>query len=259
MRRVLRWYDGGMAILLIFFIALGAVCGSFAGVIAERLHTGQSWVSGRSRCNSCARTLDHRDLVPVLSWLVSLGRCRTCGSGVPWRYAVVEAVLGALFALSYLVIGLTYTLPFLLFAIVVLTVIVLYDVRHTVIPPHASSLLFATCFAFALLHTPTVQALGGALMTAGMLALLFVALHVFSGGRAMGLGDAPLVLSLSLLAAPIALTGLVFSFWVGALCGILILVKRRGGPKMNSEVPFAPFLACGYLLALFTGWNLFPL
>ena len=74
----------------------------------------------------------------------------------------------------------------------------------------------------------------------------------------MGLGDAPIALGLSLLVGfGAAFSGLIFSFWIGALCGILILVLRRGGPRMGIEVPFVPFLAAGYLLAYFTQWNPF--
>jgi prepilin signal peptidase PulO-like enzyme (type II secretory pathway) len=62
---------------------------------------------------------------------------------------------------------------------------------------------------------------------------------------------------LSLLVGSQAFVGLVFSFWVGAVIGIGILVLRRGGPTMGIEVPFVPFLAVGYLLAFFTQWNPF--
>ncbi|HYD93201.1 MAG TPA: prepilin peptidase [Candidatus Paceibacterota bacterium] len=245
--------------MLVIVAAFGAVAGSFAGVVAERLYTGQSWGRGRSRCNSCARILSPSDLVPVVSWLVHGGRCRTCGSGVPVRYLLLEGALALTFALSYLKLGLS--LPFLVLAVAlfVLAVIILYDLRHTVIPQEASMLLVALSLLFALLTSGSMHAFGGALFSAGVIGGAFVLAHVLSRGRAMGLGDAPLAFSLSLIAAPLAVTGLIFSFWIGALCGIIILVKRQGGPKMGIEVPFAPYLACGYLLAFFTGWNLFPL
>jgi prepilin signal peptidase PulO-like enzyme (type II secretory pathway) len=53
--------------------------------------------------------------------------------------------------------------------------------------------------------------------------------------------------------------GILFSFWIGALFGIAVLLRRRGGPTMGIEVPFVPFLAAGFLLAFFTQWNPFPL
>ena len=73
----------------------------------------------------------------------------------------------------------------------------------------------------------------------------------------MGLADTPLVFGLALLVGSAALSGFVFSFWIGAVIGILILLRRPAGTRMGVEVPFAPFLAAGFLLAYFTQWNPF--
>lgn len=234
---------------------IGAVVGSFAGVIAERLHTGQSWVSGRSRCNSCNRALGVRDLLPVLSWFFMQGRCRGCGATVPFQYVLIEASLAALFLLSYLKLGLSVSLVVFLCTLLVLAVIVLYDLRHTIVPPEASSLLIVLAIFFAFGVAPDLTAFGHALFVAGAIALGFLLMYLLSRGRAMGLGDAPVAFALSLLAAPYALSGLLFSFWIGALVGIAILVRRPKGHRMNVEVPFVPFMAAGFLLAFFTAWN----
>jgi prepilin signal peptidase PulO-like enzyme (type II secretory pathway) len=231
---------------------LGAVIASFAGVVAERLHTGESWMAGRSRCNSCGRPLSAPDLIPILSWLLSRGRCRTCKARIPWQYPAYEFILGSVFAFSFYHFGLTIALPLFLLAVSVLAFIVLYDLRHTVVPPPASTLLIIISLAYAL---STPSSVVPTLITAAVIALLFLSLHVFSRGKAMGLGDAPVALALSLLAGPYAVAGLLFSFWIGALCGILLLSVRRGGPKMGIEVPFVPYLAVGYLLAIFVQWN----
>lgn len=236
-------------------LVFGAILGSFVGVVAERMYTGQAWFKGRSKCNSCARTLTARDLVPVLSWLGARGRCFMCGARIPLMYAVFEASLGLLFLLSYLVFGLTLVLPFFLLALVTLTFIVMYDLKHTVVPTNASNLLIVLGGIVAALSSGSVEVFGVSLIIAGTMATAFFLLHLCSGGRAMGLGDAPVVLALSLLCAPYALGGLLLSFWIGAVIGILILVLRKGGPTMGIEVPFVPFLALGYLAAFFFSWN----
>ncbi len=92
-------------------------------------------------------------------------------------------------------------------------------------------------------------------ITAGVIGLGFLLMHVLSKGKAMGLGDAPIALALSLMVAPYAFAGLLFSFWIGALLGIGILATRQGGPTMGIEVPFVPFMAAGFLLAYFLQWN----
>jgi len=234
---------------------LGAILGSFVGVVAERAYTGQSFVTGRSRCNSCARDLGPTDLVPVLSYLAALGRCRGCGSKVPALYLIVEALLAVLFAFVYIRLGLTFELLSFLAALVTLAFIVVYDLKHTVVPTAASNLLMLFGAFAAVFAAGSLYALGVAFLTAGLIALGFFLLHVCSKGRAMGLGDTPVALGLSLLCAPYAYGGLLLSFWTGAVIGILVLVLRRGGPRMGIEVPFVPFLALGYLAAYFFAWN----
>ena len=218
--------------------------------------TGQSWVSDRSKCNSCARELDARDLVPILSWLASKGRCRTCSAKVPGTYALGELSLGIVFALGYLKLGFVLPLVPLLFAFVTLAFVVMYDLRHTVVPQVASSLLILFSLLYALATMGAGAQLGLALMTAGSVAAFFLLLYIFSRGRAMGLGDTPVALALALLAgSALALPGLLFSFWIGAIVGIAILAGTPKGHRMGIEVPFVPFLAAGYLLAFFTQWN----
>lgn len=241
---------------LAFFIA-GAVVASFVGVLSERLYTGQSWMRDRSRCNSCRTELGVFDLIPVLSWILARGRCRHCGSRVPGLYATVETVLGGLFAAAYLTLGLTLGLALFLVALSVLMFIVLYDLRHTVVPASASMLLLAVSILYALYVSPDLYAFGTTSAGAGIIAFGFFLLYALSRGRAMGLGDTPVALALSFLVGVRALPGLVFSFWIGALFGIILLSVRRGGPRMGIEVPFVPFLAIGYLLAFWTTWNPF--
>ena len=242
-------------VIAVALAGLGAILGSFVCVVAERAYTGQSFVQGRSRCNSCARDLGPLDLIPVISYVLARGRCRGCGAKVPALYLIVEAVLSGMFVLAYLSLGLSLTLLAFLSALVVLAFIVVYDVRHTVVPSVASSLLVFFGACAAVLAAQSLYDLGVACVIAGFIALGLFLLHVCSRGRAMGLGDTPVALGLSLLTAPYAYGGLLLSFWIGAVIGILILVLRRGGPRMGIEVPFVPFLAAGYLVAYFFSWN----
>lgn len=245
-----------MDIIAVPLFILGAILASFMAVIAERLYTGQSWIQGRSMCNSCSRELTVLDLVPVVSWMVSRGRCRTCKAKVPISYTISEAVLGTLFVLAYATIGLTLALvPFLL-ALATLTFIVLYDLRHTIVPPTSSLLLILCAVSYALLSSGAAQPLGATLMVAGVIGLGFFLLYALSGGRAMGLGDAPVAFALAtLVGSTLAIPGLLFSFWIGAVVGIMILVRAPKGHRIGIEVPFVPFLVAGYLLAFVTQWN----
>jgi prepilin signal peptidase PulO-like enzyme (type II secretory pathway) len=247
-----------MAFIGIFVFVLGAILASFIGVVAERAYTGQSWKQGRSRCNSCRRELRVQDLLPIASWLMWRGRCRTCKSKVPFQYILYEIALGTLFVLSFLVLGLTLELLIFLLALCMLFFIVIYDLRHTLVPGPASTALIVFGALHTLVAVPGFLEVSHAVLTAGLISFFFFLLYFLSGGRAMGLGDTPVAFGLSLLVGKAALPGLFFSFWVGGVIGIIILVLRKGGPKMGIEVPFVPFMAAGFLLAFFTQWNPLP-
>lgn len=75
---------------MIWLPVLGLVVGSFIGLVSLRWPAEQDIVAGRSRCAGCARTLAIRDLIPVLSYTASSGRCRTCRARIPVRYPLLE-------------------------------------------------------------------------------------------------------------------------------------------------------------------------
>lgn len=75
---------------------LGAVQGSFQGVVSERVPAGRSLVAG-SRCR-CGARVPAVALLPVAGWLLLRGRAGCCGQPIPVRYPVGEAALGAAWA-----------------------------------------------------------------------------------------------------------------------------------------------------------------
>ncbi len=241
------------------FFLLGAVCASFAGLLAARLNTGTPIARGRSRCDACGKTLAPSALVPIASYLFSCGRARCCGARISFVSTLTELALGALFVLAFALLGLSLALVPFLAALVIITALVLYDLAHQILPPPLLTALLACALLYAALVAPSYASLAGTGAAAFAIALFLAALSFFSGGRAMGAADAPFAFALALLAGELAFSGIVYSFWIGAVIGIGVLLRRPGGPTMGIEVPFAPFLAAGFLLALFTGWNILTL
>ena len=241
---------------IVFFI-LGTIVASFVGVVAARSNTGQSFFTGRSRCDACDALLPPSALLPVLSHVFSRGRARCCSARVSRLSPLSELLLGALFAGAYLKLGFVPALPFFLLALAALLALVLYDLAHQILPTAFLAFFIAASALARFLLASSAEAFLGALGIAVLIALSLALIHLLSRGRAMGLADAPLAFGLALLAGPAAFPGFIFSFWIGAVIGIFLLLKRPGGTRMDSEVPFAPFLAAGFLLAYFTQWNPF--
>ena len=235
--------------------ALGLILGSFLNALLFRYNTGKSVLRGRSRCMHCGHGLTAVDLVPLLSYLYLRGRCRYCRSRLSIQYPTVEAAAAALSVLVYLqnpeplhyALGLAVWLTLLF--------VVVYDLRHQIIPWSASGLLAVLALGSIVLKAS--PPMGGdafvlALLAGPILAAPLLFLSLVSRGRWMGWGDGALELGLGwLLGLTAGLTAFVLAFWAGAVVGILLmLVSAR--VTMKSEVPFAPFLifgaACAYFL-----------
>lgn len=238
---------------------LGAILASFVGVLVGRLNTGQGFLTGRSHCDACSATLPPLALIPIISYFFLRGRALCCGARLSLMAPATEILLGALFVLAYLSIGLASALPFFLLSLSVLLALVLYDLAHQILPLSLLGVFTLASAVTGFFLAPDVAAFLFSFVDALLIGMSLALIHFFSRGRAMGLADAPLAFALSLLVGPLALSGFVFSFWVGALVGIVLLLRRPAGSRMGVEVPFAPFLAVGFLLAYFTQWNLFAL
>lgn len=244
----------------------GLIIGSFLNVVIYRLHTGRS-LNDRSHCLSCGTPLHWYELFPVVSYVALLGRCRTCGSLIPYRYALVELLTAGAFILSYLKAASAIELILLCGLVSVLIVGLVYDLYHMVIPDEVS---YGALGVTALLVSyeavngggweAVLMALGGA----AAVFLAFASLWFFSRGRAFGFGDAKLALSLGALVGLGGAFSLVaLSFWVGVAIVLGALAwraaslhigrRRRPGRRvtMKSEVPFAPFLIIAFGLVYF--------
>ncbi len=86
---------------------LGLLFGSFLNVCIYRLPRGLSVVTPRSACPQCNRPIAFYDNIPVLSWLILMGRCRICRTPISPRYAIVELLTGLLWVGCYLEFGMS--------------------------------------------------------------------------------------------------------------------------------------------------------
>jgi prepilin signal peptidase PulO-like enzyme (type II secretory pathway) len=243
--------------LATYLLVVGAALGSFAGAYAWRLHAGRGVVTGRSCCEECGRRLAARDLVPVLSWLWLRGACRYCGARIDGSAPIAEAGLAVAFLLSYLLWPLGFAGPRQVAAFVVwllcltlLTTLAVYDSRWLSLPDRLLLPLAVLALVEAALRleplTPLSYAryvLAGAAILGGGYALL----HLVSGGRWVGFGDAKLGLAAgAALGGPAGLIALAAANIAGvAVLGVTRLVTGAAVPR---AIPLGPLLALGFLV-----------
>jgi leader peptidase (prepilin peptidase)/N-methyltransferase len=121
-------------IFSIWLAFMGLIFGSFLNVVIARLPHGESVVHPRSKCPKCGHQLAWYDNIPVLSWLVLRGKCRSCKAPISPRYVFVELLTGTLFMACLSRFGWTWQLVSALTLVVVLVPLVFIDAEHWVLP-----------------------------------------------------------------------------------------------------------------------------
>lgn len=237
----------------------GLFIGSFLNVVIIRLNTGKRFVRGRSMCMRCGKELAWFELLPVLSFLVLRGKCRTCKKDISFQYPIVELITALVFTLLYIKLPLANGFSALSwigfgYALVVsslLMVIAVYDLRHKIIPDsvvYPFILLSLAPLAYHALTDPSFLLLP-AIASGAMVALPFFLLWFFSRGAWMGFGDVKLALGIGwLLGVSGGFAAVLLSFWIGGVFGLFLIGLNRTY-TIKSQVPFAPFLIAGACIA----------
>lgn len=246
---------------------LGLAVGSFINVVVMRTLKGEDFIKGRSRCDNCKRVLAWYEMIPLLSFLVLRGQCRTCHQEIDIMHPLVELMVGVLFAWWWLIgfaffqltanLSLQIVQPiFWLLMGLLLLLITLIDLLSFYIPNWTIHGVFWLVFGyrlFLMLHgwyQPTDFA--WSLLGALLLLLFFLFLWLITKGKGFGFGDVKLIFPLALVMGfPTMFMGVWLAFVIGATVGLLMMVI--GQKTMKQALPFGPFLVAGTFLSLLYG------
>ncbi|HWI08077.1 MAG TPA: prepilin peptidase [Solirubrobacteraceae bacterium] len=231
--------------------AFGLVIGSFLNVVAHRLPGRMSLSMPASHCPSCEAPIKPYDNIPVLSWLLLRGRCRTCSARISARYPLVEASTAILFAAVVAVHHAdTAALVLGLVLVAFLVPIALIDLDHRIIPNRLT--LPAAVLAVVL---GTALDPGGQVgrLIAGAAAGAVLGLPALISPKGMGMGDAKLVAVLGLYLGAAVAPAFFVAFLVGTAVGIAIIARKGMMKGRKTAVPFGPFLALGGVVGVLAG------
>jgi prepilin signal peptidase PulO-like enzyme (type II secretory pathway) len=140
--------------------AFGAIFGSYATLFAYRLPRGEScfgrYFGQKSRCPKCHTIIRTRDLIPLLNWISTLGKCSKCHTKIPRTHLFIELVTTALFVLFYL--KFSFSQEFMLYALISVGVIILLvcDFTHKHFPQQILIFILMISLASRVLHDGNV-------------------------------------------------------------------------------------------------------
>jgi leader peptidase (prepilin peptidase) / N-methyltransferase len=239
--------------LIVAFALAGLIVGSFLNVCIYRIPRRESLMWPASHCTGCNRSLSWFENVPIISWLVLRGRCRSCGAHISIMYPAVELTTAIVCAGGVAVYGWSPLLIVRLAFACALIVLFAIDLEHQILPnvitvPGIAAGLVASWF----LPPGWLSSLIGALAGGGVLLAIAEAYYRVRGQEGLGMGDVKMLAMIgAFLGWPLMILTLVLASFAGSVVGVALLASRRG--SMQAALPFGTFLALGALVAAVAG------
>jgi len=277
----------------VFAGLLGLAFGSFLNVCLSRWPQGESVVAPRSHCRNCTHTLSWWENIPLFSWIILRGRCRQCRTWIGWRYPLVEAAVGVLWAATAWQVLSPPVLDLLIFAhsiqvVIYITVLIgfgnlilywllvalaVFDKENFWLPDRITLPGIATGFLFVLVRETMIGESGSMKYVAERTALHSIGSIFFAAGiiliirglywlirkrEGLGLGDAKLMALLAAwLGLPQALLSLAIGVLLGALAAMVLLAlpaaRRNSESWAMSKLPLGTFLCVGGIVSSLWG------
>ena len=241
-----------MGVILFFSVMIGAVIGSFCNMLIYRLPRDQEIVYTRSHCPHCQQSLNVLDLVPLLSFIGLLGRCRHCKEYIGGRYFVVEVICTFLWAGITLLTG--FSLEGVLFGLILTALVVVFftDMETQIIPDSVTIWIAGVGAVLSLVRGHFLSGLAGILIGFGSLWVLSIIGKKIYGRDVMGGGDIKLAGAMGLSLGLWHTLGMLYaSFMIGGIVafGLIVLGKK----DRMALIAFGPFLIGGYIVVVLWG------
>jgi leader peptidase (prepilin peptidase) / N-methyltransferase len=242
---LLHWYTN------LISVVMGLLVGSFVNVVIYRLPLKKSLIKPRSSCTKCKKMVAWYDNIPVFSYLFLLGKCRSCGEKISFRYPVVELMVALLFLATNIKFGFNWLLiihdwPF----VAALVAIIFIDLDHRIIPDELSLgglvLGLATCYFVPGLGWK-LGFIGGVVGFCVFYAFSWI-YYKMSGKIGLGGGDIKLLAMVGAYLGPSGVfTTILMSSILGSFVGIIWAKATKQESVMKVAIPYGPFMVAGAL------------
>lgn len=231
---------------------MGCMFGSFFNVCIYRLPLGISIVKPRSFCPNCKMSIKAWQNIPIISYILLMGRCQYCKTKIPFRYPFVELLTG----MSYLVLlynyGISWELLEYIFFVSVLIIITFIDIDHQLILNCLTYPTIVVGLLISIINGMFIYSLIGVIVGFVIIYLLVVISPYLFGKEGMGYGDVKLVAAIgSFLGWQGVLLTIFIASFLGSFVGITLILSKK--IKRGEYIAFGPYLCMGAVIALLCG------
>jgi leader peptidase (prepilin peptidase)/N-methyltransferase len=228
----------------------GALVGSFLNVVAYRLPRHESLLGPASHCPGCGTPVKPYDNIPILSFLLLRGHCRSCTAPISPRYPLVEALTAALCVGAVLAHRSAAEIALSIGLILIVVPAALIDLEHRIIPNRITALGAVLAIIIGLALDPAGEP---ARLIAGAAAGGFLLLAALAYPGGMGMGDVKLAAVMGLFLGSSVAPAILIALLAGVVLGALVIASKGAREGRKTAVPFGPFLALGAISAVFVG------
>ena len=238
---------------IVLLVVVGLAVGSFLNVCIYRLPRHESLIWPGSHCTACGRGLSWFENVPLLSYLVLRGRCRSCGAPISSVYPLVELVTPALFVMQYWQLGWQ---PLLLVRLVfscAMVVLFVVDLQHRILPNAITVSGVGVGLALSIFMEPGWRdAVIGVVVGGGVLFGVAEVYYRLRGEEGLGMGD---VKMLAMIGAFLGWRLMFVALFLGSILGSIVGIGMLGLGLADSKyaLPLGTFLAIGAVAAALSG------
>ncbi len=234
--------------IILLFLIVGTIFGSFYHVVGYRLPKGESIISPKhSYCPNCGKKLAWYELIPVISYCIQLGKCRKCHQPISIFYPFIEVVTGLLFAVCYYSFGFSYDLIIALVLASLFSVVVVSDLNYMIIPDEVT---YLSAIIILIVNFLNLGFWGGLFqLGSGILTFLTMYGIMLFGNflfkkETLGGADVKLMLVAGLSLHPVLGIFVIFIASCIALpISVLLYVINK-----DRMIPFGPFIVAAILL-----------
>lgn len=232
--------------LIIFFI-FGSIMGSFYHALATRLSNGLSIIKPASHCEKCNHILKWYELIPIISYIIQGGKCRSCKTKMPISYLLMEICTGMLFAVCYHVFDTPIEIAIALIFVSSLIIIIISDIEYMIILDEV--LVFAIIGIIILnifdvgLYEASIKIIEGAGAFITMLLIKKLGDFMFKQ-ESLGGGDIKLMFLIGLVIGyEMSICNIFFATFLAFPIALLLLVTKK-----DNMIPFGPFLSMAAII-----------